>query len=496
MANLTTLAVDYGASSGRHVAGSFDGKQLELREIYRFDNGPVHAAGRMYWNLLDQWTQLQNGLTLARQQLGPQIASVGVDTWGVDFALLGRGDELLGNPVHYRDRRTEGMLDAATKRVSRADIFANSGVQFMPINTLYQLLAMQAQNSPILEAAESFLMMPDVFHWLLSGVKGNEYSDATTTQFFDPQKHAWSTELFHRFGLPTKILQPIIEPGTILGPLRKSVAAATGLNDTRVIVPGTHDTASAVLAVPAQSEPGKKPDWCYISSGTWSLMGVELPQPVVTPRCLELNFTNEGGVGRTTRLLKNIGGLWLVQECRRIWKAAGKDHSWSELAELAATAKPLQFIINPDAADFLAPDDMPRAIQGYCKKTGQAVPETPGEIIRTALEGLALKYRQVLGWLEELAGSQLTTIHIVGGGTNNKLLSQLTADATQRRVVAGPVEATAIGNLLMQYIALGEIAGIRDAREIVRASFPVEEFTPRELGAWDEAFAKFVKLPG
>jgi rhamnulokinase len=495
MAKLTTLAVDYGASSGRHVAGSFDGRQLDLREIYRFENGPVHAAGRMYWNVLDQWSQLQAGLTLARQQLGPQIASVGVDTWGVDFALLGRGDELLGNPVHYRDRRTEGMLDAATQRVSRADIFANSGVQFMPINTLYQLLAMQAQNSPILEAAESFLMMPDVFHWLLSGVKGNEYSDATTTQFFDPVKHAWSTELFNRFGLPTKILQPIIEPGTILGPLRKSVATATGLNETRVIVPGTHDTASAVLAVPAQSEPGKKPDWSYISSGTWSLMGVELPQPVVTPRCLELNFTNEGGVGRTTRLLKNIGGLWLVQECRRIWKAAGQDHSWSELADLAAAAKPLQHIINPDAADFLAPDNMPRAIQDYCKKTGQAVPETPGEIIRTALEGLALKYRQVLGWLKELAGSQLTTIHIVGGGTNNKLLSQLTADATQRRVVAGPVEATAIGNLLMQYLALGEIASIRDAREIVRASFPVEEFMPRGGGAWDEAFAKFVGLP-
>jgi rhamnulokinase len=496
MANLTTLAVDYGASSGRHVAGSFDGKRLELREIYRFENGPVHAAGRMYWNLLDQWTQLQNGLTLARQQLGAQLASVGVDTWGVDFALLGRGDELLGNPVHYRDRRTEGMLDAATQRVSRADIFVNSGVQFMPINTLYQMLAMQTQNSPILEAAETFLMMPDVFHWLLSGVKGNEYSDSTTTQFFDPQKHAWSTELFNRFGLPTKILQPIIEPGTILGPLRKSVAAATGLNDTRVIVPGTHDTASAVLAVPAQSEPGKKPDWCYISSGTWSLMGVELPQPVVTPRCLELNFTNEGGVGRTTRLLKNIGGLWLVQECRRIWKAAGQDHSWSELAELAAAAKPLQFTINPDAADFLAPDDMPCAIQEYCRKTGQGVPETPGEIIRTALEGLALKYRQVLRWLEELTGSHLTTIHIVGGGTNNKLLSQLTADATKRRVVAGPVEATAIGNLLMQYLALGEIASVRDAREIVRASFPAEEYTPRSGGeAWDTAFAKFVTLP-
>lgn len=496
MPPLQTLAVDYGASSGRHVAGTFDGMRLDLREIYRFENGPVHAAGRMYWNLLDQWSQLQNGLTLARQQLGPQIASVGVDTWGVDFALLGRGDELLGNPVHYRDRRTEGMLEAAMQRVSRAEIFANSGVQFMSINTLYQLLAMQAQNSPILEAAESFLMMPDVFHWLLSGVKGNEYSDATTTQFFDPVKHAWSTELFNRFGLPTKILQPIIEPGTIFGPLRKSVATATGLNETRVIVPGTHDTASAVLAVPAQSVPGKKPDWCYISSGTWSLMGVELPQPVVTPRCLELNFTNEGGVGRTTRLLKNIGGLWLVQECRRIWKAAGRDHSWSELADLAAAANPLKFIINPDAADFLAPDDMPRAIQEYCKKTGQAVPQTPGEIIRTALEGLALKYRQVLGWLEELAASQLATIHIVGGGTNNKLLSQLTADATQRRVVAGPVEATAIGNLLMQYIALGEIASIRDAREIVRASFPVEEFTPRGGGSWDAAFAKFVGLPG
>ena len=347
MAKLSTLAVDYGASSGRHVAGSFDGKQIELLEIYRFENGPVHAAGRMYWNLLDQWTQLQNGLTLARHQLGPQIASVGVDTWGVDFALLGAATNSSATRCTIVIAGPKECSTPRPSEFSRADIFANSGVQFMSINTLYQLLAMQAQHSPILEAAESFLMMPDVFHWLLSGVKGNEYSDATTTQFFDPQKHAWSTELFNRFGLPANILQPIIEPGTILGPLSKSVATATGLNDTRVIVPGTHDTASAVLAVPAQSEPGKKPDWCYISSGTWSLMGVELPQPVVTPRCLELNFTNEGGVGRTTRLLKNIGGLWLVQECRRIWKAAGRDHSWNELTDLAAAAKPLQHIDQP-----------------------------------------------------------------------------------------------------------------------------------------------------
>jgi rhamnulokinase len=495
MSQAVAIAVDLGASSGRLVAGQFDNHHLTLTELYRFENGPVHAAGTMHWDVLQQWQHIQHGLTLAAQQY-PTVTSVGVDTWGVDFGLLGRGDVLLGNPVHYRDSRTDGALERAFGIVPRSEIFAHSGLQFMQINTLYQLLAMHWSNSPILEAAQSFLMMPDLFHWLLSGEKANEFSNATTSQFFDPRKHAWSTALFEKFGLPTRILQKVIEPGTTLGNLRAEVAATTGLKDTKVIVPGTHDTASAVLAVPAIGAAQAQPKWCYISSGTWSLMGVEIPEPVVNDRCAELNFTNEGGVGLTTRLLKNIAGLWLVQECRRIWKQQGTDYSWSELMELAGAATPLRSVINPDAAVFLAPANMPRAIQDYCQQTGQQVPETPGQIIRTALESLALKYRQVLGFLEQLTGGQIETIHIVGGGSMNTLLNQLAADATQRTVIAGPVEATAIGNLAMQYIAQGVWSNISEARQVIRVSFPVVEIKPqRNTGDWDAAAAKFNELP-
>ncbi|MGC4002558.1 MAG: rhamnulokinase family protein [Pirellulales bacterium] len=440
------------------------------------------------------WSETVAGLQAAKG-IAAELRSVGVDTWGVDFALLGRGDELLGNPYHYRDHATDGALERAFKLVPREDIFAHSGLQFMQINSLYRLLALKEANSPLLDMAETFLMIPDVFNWLLSGEKANEFSDATTTQFFDPTKHAWSTELLERFGLPTRMLQRIVEPGEQLGKLRPKLAGELGLPEMRVVVPGAHDTASAVLAVPAESPPSEQPDWCYISSGTWSLMGVEVPRPVVTPRCLELNFTNEGGVGGTTRLLKNIGGLWLVQECRRIWKATGQTLEWADLMRMAEAAEPLRSIIEPDDRVFLAPESMPAAIRNFCRASNQPVPESPGQIIRTALEGLALKYRKVLGNLEELTGGRIGTIHIVGGGTHNTLLCQLAADATGRRVVAGPVEATAIGNLLMQYVSLGELRDIAQAREVVRRSFPTVEYLPQKTsGDWDAAYERFAKL--
>jgi len=494
MAQTVALAVDLGASSGRHVAGLFDGQRLELRELHRFENGPILAAGNMYWDLLRLWTEVQAGLRAAQVQFGDQVRSVGVDTWGVDFGLLGRRDELLGNPVHYRDQRTSGMMERAIAEVTRAEIFSQTGLQFLPINTLYQVMALHAARSPLLDAAETFLMMPDLFHWLLTGVKGNEFSNATTTQFFNPRRRAWAAPLLEKLGIPTKMLGTILAPGTVLGKLRPEVAAATGLNAAEVILPGTHDTASAVLAVPATGAPQARPDWCYISSGTWSLMGVEIPEPVVNDRCLALNFTNEGGVGNTTRLLKNIGGLWLVQECRRIWRAAGKDHTWEQLTQLAAAAEPLRSLVNPDDGMFLAPANMPQAIAEFCRKSGQPIPESPGQVIRCALESLTLKYRQVLGWLEELTGGRIATIQIVGGGTNNTQLSQMTADATQRRVVAGPIEATAIGNILMQLISQGAVGSINEAREIVRRNFPVMEYAPVKSTAWDEAFARFEKL--
>jgi rhamnulokinase len=488
------IAIDMGASSGRHVAGLFDGARLELAEVHRFENGPVHAAGRMHWDLLNQWTHVRNGLRQAAGSYGDRIASVGVDTWGVDFVLLGRGDELLGNPYHYRDARTNGILDRAFAIVPRDEIFAATGLQFMQFNTLFQLLAMRERRSPVLDAAETLLMMPDAFHWLLSGEKANEFTDATTSQCYDPRQQAWAIDLVDRFNIPSNILGRVVPPGTKLGPLTKAVAEDTHLSGVNVVLPGTHDTASAVMAVPAASKPGARPDWCYISSGTWSLMGVETPAPVVNDLCRELNFTNEGGVGGTTRLLKNIAGLWLVQECRRIWNQSGRNFGWHDLTLLAAQAPPLRSIINPDDAAFLAPADMSEAIRDYCRRTSQTVPDSEGAVIRCALESLALKYRQVLGWLEQLVGGRIETIHIVGGGTQNHQLCQMTADACNRQVIAGPVEATAIGNLMMQSVAAGDVSTIAEAREVIRRSFSVESYEPTNAAAWDAPYARFLEL--
>lgn len=488
------LAVDLGASGGRVLAGQFDGTRLTLNEVHRFSNGPVVANGRMYWNLLGLWQQITDGLRAAADQFGDQVVSVGVDTWGVDYGLLGPGDELLGNPYCYRDARTNDMMERAFANVGRDEIFAETGLQFMQFNTLYQLLAMKEGNPALLEAAESFLMIPDLFHWLLTGEKANEFTNASTTQFHNPITHSWSEALFDRFGLPKQILGEVLAPGTRLGSLRQDVAAATGLKNVGVVLPGTHDTASAVMAVPAAGEVRASPSWCYISSGTWSLMGAETPTPVVNDKCAELNFTNEGGVGGTTRLLKNIAGLWLLQECRRIWSQEGTELTWDEMVHRAAIAKPLANLINPDASEFVAPTRMPEAIRTFCSETGQPVPDSEGEVVRCALESLALRYRMALNWTEELAGGNIDTVHIVGGGTQNRLLCQMAADACNRRVVAGPIEATAIGNVMMQVVSSGEVGSIAEAREVIRNSFDVEEYTPQDPQPWDEAFERFSSI--
>ncbi len=493
MSETVLLAVDIGASSGRHVAGLFDGQRLRLEEVHRFENGGVLAAGRLYWDLLQQWTNIRNGLRAAAGKYGNRLVSVGVDTWGVDFGLLDANDELLGNPIHYRDQHTNGMLDKAFSLVPKQEIFQQTGLQFMQINTLYQLLAMRLAKSPTLEAAKTFLMVPDLFHWLLTGEKANEFTDASTTQFLNPQTKDWSRSVLERLGVPTEMFKNIVPPGTKLGKLRSQLANELNLPKVEVVLPGTHDTASAVMAVPATSTPGEKPDWCYISSGTWSLMGVELPQPVVNEKCLALNFTNEGGVGNTIRLLKNISGLWLVQECRRVWNELGKKLSWDDLTRMSSAAKPLAFLINPDDPSFLAPNNMPEAIREFCRKTGQGVPADEGAIVRCALESLALAYRRVLGSLEELIDGRIHKIHIVGGGTQNRQLCQAAADACQRRVIAGPIEATAIGNLMMQAVAADYISSISQAREIIRQSFTVDEYQPRDGATWDAAYERFAK---
>ncbi len=494
MAQRAYLAIDMGASSGRLVAGLFDGRLLKLAEIYRFENGPVSAGGHLYWDLLAQWNHVREGLRCASVAGSAEIVSVGVDAWGVDFGLLGHGDELLGNPVHYRDPRTDGLLPRAFEIVPREKIFAQTGLQFMQFNTLYQLWAMRLAGSSLLNCAESLLMIPDLFHWLLTGEKANEFTNATTTQFFNPQQKAWAGDLLAAFQIPDRMLGEIAQPGTTLGKLRSDVAAETGLAGVSVVLPGTHDTASAVVAVPAESSTAERPNWCYISSGTWSLLGAEVPRPVINDQCLALNFTNEGGVGGTTRLLKNIAGLWLVQECRRVWNFSGANHTWDGLNRLAAAAEPLASLVDPDDRVFLAPANMPEAIRAYCRRTGQTVPSSAGAVIRCALESLAMRCRLVLGGLEQLLGGRIETIHIVGGGAQNRQLCQATADACQRTVLAGPIEATAIGNVLVQAIAAGDIGSISQAREVVRRSFAVDRYEPQNAGSWDAAFEKFLSL--
>ncbi|MCE9553098.1 MAG: rhamnulokinase [Planctomycetes bacterium] len=494
MADNVYLAIDLGASSGRHVAGLFDGSRLNLAEVYRFDNGPVYVNDHMYWDVLGLWQHIQKGLRAAGTTYGGRLKSLGVDTWGVDFGLLGRGDELMGNPYNYRDPRTVGMMDKAFHLVPREEIFAQTGLQFMELNSLFQLLAMKLGNSPLLDAAESLLFMPDLFHWMLTGQKGNEFTISSTSQCYNPATREWAADMLQQLGIPSSLFGDVLPPGTKLGPLRKSVSSETGVTGVEVVLPGTHDTASAVMAVPTASAPSDRPNWCYISSGTWSLVGVEVPQPVITERCRALNFTNEGGVGGTIRLLKNICGLWLLQECRRIWKHQGAEHSWEELTKMAAEAEPLRSFIFPDDASFTAPPNMPQAIQEFCNRTGQPVPESKGAVVRCVLESLAMRYRQVVGMLEELTQGRIETVHIVGGGTQNRQLCQMAADACKRLVVAGPVEATAIGNLMMQAVAAGQVADIRQARKVIRRSFDVVEYTPQQSERWDEAYGRYTTI--
>ncbi|MCG8586862.1 MAG: rhamnulokinase [Pirellulales bacterium] len=496
MSKKVFVAVDLGASSGRHVAGLFDGSRLTLEDIHRFGNGPVPAAGHLYWDVLGLWQNIVEGLRLAGREYETDVASVGVDTWGVDFALLNEHDELVGNPFCYRDPQTVGTVDQVVERVGRDSVFEQTGVQFMEINTLYQLFALAERKSPLLSQARTFLMIPDLFHWLLTGEKANEFTDTTTTQMYNPVSRDWAYPLLESLNIPRDLFAgaEIVPPGTRLGKLRSEVADATGLSDLEVVLPGTHDTASAVMAVPTSEPPSQQPNWCYISSGTWSLMGVETPQAILSDKCRELNFTNEGGVGSTLRVLKNITGLWIIQECRRIWHQEGRDYDWSALVQMAMETPRLASVVNPDHPALVAPSNMPEAIRKLCRESGQPIPDSEGAVIRCGMESLALKYRQVLGYLEELTGSPIETIHILGGGTQNKALCQMTADACNRHVVAGPIEATAIGNVMMQAVAAGEVASIAQAREIVRTSFSVDEYQPSETAAWNEAYERFEKL--
>lgn len=488
-ATLNVAAVDLGAESGRVMLGRFDGARLSLEDAHRFPNVPVRVGDTLYWDVLRLWGEIKHGLAAASRQAGGALSSVGVDTWGVDFGLLGRDDQLLGNPVHYRDSRTAGMIERACQRVGRAAIFERTGIQFQPFNTLYQLLALVEHGSTQLEAASRLLTMPDLLHFWLSGVQANEFTNATTTQCYDPRTGDWAWDLLEQLGLPGQLFGAVVPPGTVLGPLRSGLATELGLSGLRVIAPASHDTGSAVAGAPLSGD-----DAIYLSSGTWSLMGVELAQPVVSERALAYNFTNEGGVGGTYRLLKNIMGLWLLQECRRAWASQGDEHAHTELTALAERAPAFGPLVNASNARWLAPDDMPARMAAYCRETGQVVPSSKGAFVRCILESLALEYRWVAERLEELTGRSLGTIHVIGGGARNPLLNQLTADATGRPVAAGPVEATALGNVLVQAIAAGHLASLAEGRELVRRSFPVEAYAPRPSVQWQAAYERYLRL--
>lgn len=486
---LNLLAFDYGASSGRAITGEYDGNILKLGEQHRFANEPVLANGSLNWDILRLFHEMKQGLGKCLKSGIRDIASIGIDTWGVDFGLLDASGRLLGNPYHYRDANTEGILEEAFHVVPAKELYRRTGIQFMEFNTLFQLLSMKLKKVSILEKADTLLFMPDLLRYFLTGEKSTEYTIASTSQMLDADSGNWAYDLLERFGIPSNILTQIVDAGTIAGRLSEAVASELGTSRIPVVAAAGHDTASAVVSVPALEG-----NYAYLSSGTWSLLGVEATAPIINDSTFMLNYTNEGGFGRKTRLLKNIMGLWLYQECKREWDRAGGTESFDELEAGAADAVPFAALIDPDDSSFMRPGHMSGKIQDYCVKTGQKPPETKPAIVRCIMESLALKYRMAVEGLEEILGYKLPVLHIVGGGCKNTMLSQFTANAISRPVIAGPVEATSTGNILMQLIALGEIKDLKEGRELVRRSFPVREYTPENAGQWDEAYARYCKL--
>ncbi len=482
------LAFDFGAESGRAMLGTLSDNKLVLEELHRFPNTPVRVPMGLYWDTLRLFHEILQGLGIANRERKVALDGIGIDTWGVDFGLLGADGSLVESPRHYRDARNNGMLEKTFAVVPREEIFAHTGLQFIQFNTLFQLHALKLAGAPSLKVAKTLLMVPDLFNYWLTGVAKVELTIASTAQFYNPLKKRWATELFDKLGLDAALLPDIVQPGSLLGPIRPEVQEATGLGPVPVYATACHDTAAAVAAVPAQGD-----GWCYISSGTWSLMGIEADEPVVNAHCAELNFTNEIGAAGKIRLLKNIAGLWLLQECRRAWALEGTEYSYEQMARMAGEAAPFAAVISPDA--FLEPGRIPQRIADYCRKTGQQPPADHASMCRTVLESLALRYRQVLESLEALSGKKIRVVHIVGGGSRNQVLNQFVADSTNRTVIAGPTEATAAGNVLVQAIGAGTLKSLAEARRVVGASFPLTTVEPKSTAGWDEAYSKFCKLP-
>ena len=476
------LAFDLGAESGRAVLGHFHSGVITTEEVHRFANEPIEYGGGLHWDVARLWHEVRKALARLEEV---ELSGIGVDAWGVDYALLGEGGELLQNPYHYRDARTRGVMEEVFQRVTKEEIYWTTGVQFMPINTLYQLFAAKRDMPELLKAAESLVTIPDLFHYWLTGTAACEFTNATTTQMVNPVTRSWATSLMENLGLPSGLPAPIVEPGSLLGTLQAAIPRSSSLSPTPVIAPASHDTGSAVAAIAARN------GTAFLSSGTWSLVGTEIDSPIVNAQALRLNFTNEGGVAGTTRFLKNVMGLWMLQCCRQVWAAQGQGGEYRELMELAARAPAFTHLIDPDDPSFLRPPDMPSAIDQFCAKTQQPSPTSAGAYVRAILESLAFKYRLVIANLEHLIGRRIEQIRIIGGGSKNRLLNQFTADATGRTVLAGPAEATSLGNIAMQILATGRASSLAEVRAIVDCSFPTEIFEPLESDKWNRQAERF-----
>ncbi|MCL2512304.1 MAG: rhamnulokinase [Oscillospiraceae bacterium] len=485
--NKQVLAFDFGASSGRAVLGRFDGEKINLKEIHRFSNDPVSINGAIYWDILRLFHEIKQGILKAKAEGG--FESIGIDTWGVDFGLVGSDGSLVENPVHYRDSRNAGMIAEAEKYISKDELYGVTGIQFLEFNTVFQLLSLIKNRPHIIERADKLLMLPDLLNFFLTGEKTTEYSIATTTQLVDIKNNGWSAEIMDKLNIPQSLFTPIIKTGSAVGALNDAICEELGVPKAKVIAVASHDTGSAVTAVPAIEK-----DFIFISSGTWSLMGTELDAPIIGEKSRRYDITNEGGYGYSVAFLKNICGLWLIQETRRQYQKEGKDYSYADLERMAAQSEPFKCFIDPDAPEFASPGDMPGRIIEYAKKTGQPVPENTGEIMRCIYESLALKYRYTLENILECTGKTYDKIHIVGGGAKDGFLSQMAANACNKTVVAGPAEATVLGNIAVQLIASGDIKSVAEAREIIAAGENLKIYEPSSCGAWDSAYVDFNKL--
>lgn len=481
------LAFDFGASSGRAIIGQFDGGKITLKEVHRFSNDPVSVGGTVYWDVLRLFHEIKQGIIKARMAGG--FDSIGIDTWGVDFGLIDSEGRLMENPIHYRDTRTVGLVEEAFKTMPKEKLYGITGIQFMELNTLFQLISLKKYRPWMLERADKMLFMPDLFAYMLTGKKCAEYSIASTSQLIDLKTNSWSKEILDAFGIKESIFAPIVKPGTVLGELAPEVCEECGVDPVPVISVCGHDTQSAITSVPC--EDGK---FAFLSSGTWSLFGTELEKPIVNETSLNINITNEGGFDGSTGFLKNIIGLWLIQESRRQWQRQGEDYSYADLEKLALAAEPFKCFIDPDAPEFVPHGNIPKRVQEFCKKTGQYVPQTVGEIMRCIYESLAMKYKLTFEKLRECTEQDYPVIHVIGGGTKDGLLCQLTANSCNRTVKAGPIEATVMGNVAVQLMSDGSVENIGQARKIVADSSELKTYEPIDTDKWEEAYADFLKI--